>query len=39
MENELWIQFSENADNAAVFQLVELMVEEWNEGVFGIPMN
>ena len=36
MEIELWSQFSENADNDAVFRLVELIVDKLDEGVFGI---
>ena len=39
MEIELWSQFSENADNDAVFRLVELIVNKLDEGVFGIEMS
>ena len=39
MEIELWSQFSENADNDAVFRLIELIVNKLDEGVFGIEMS
>ena len=39
MELELWSQFSENADNDAVFRLIELIVDKLDEGVFGMWMS
>ena len=35
MELELWNKYSEDADNALTFQLVEIVVDKCSEGVFG----
>ena len=36
MELELWDKYNDGADNALTFQLMEIVVEKCNEGVFGI---
>lgn len=38
MELELWNKYSEDADNALTFQLVEIVVDKCSEGVFGRPL-
>ena len=36
MELELWNKYNDGADNALTFQLMEIVVDKCNEGVFGI---
>ena len=36
MELELWNNYNDGSDNASTFQLMEIVVDKCNEGVFGI---
>ena len=36
MELELWNKYNDGADNASTFQLMEIVVDKCNEGVFGM---